>query len=544
MRIDIFNIDQFVKENDSPQITNPVYFSFDGSPTPDGLFSYELFGVSEIDRKNIFGYVDLGGKYIHPSVYSILSTRMGSLQKILSEEKYATIGPNGKLIVHDKKVSGSGTGAQYIYDNFSKIKWFDEIDEEELDSVDKKTRLKFLESLDRDEFFVSKWLILPPFYHEVNTKDKTGGDEINKLYRELISRTNSMKQHVGIELYGKVSRQRIQAIIMALYGETTRMIRGKNSMFRKSLLGKTVDYSASNVITSPPITNANTPEDMPVPFGYGSFPMATALTLFHPFVVHRTIDSLEIIYSVMESRYHSDIASVITRARDVQDIEKNIKRWITSTDNRFEPLKFEYKNHSGDTVEVYYMIYEFDNIGAVNKAKTGDMSGGVRRPITWTDLLYQIIVDVVQDKHVYLTRHPVTNMQNIYPAKVKVMSTVKDREVWLYAPNSHVDDLEFAHYKKYPLVEFEGNPRPYPQAHKNFMNVMLSGNLVLAALGGDYDGDMLYMRGVFTQEANIEADKLIYSKTNLLNASGGPSRAISKIGKEAAVAMYELTKEG
>jgi hypothetical protein len=55
---------------------------------------------------------------------------------------------------------------------------------------------------------------------------------------------------------------------------------------------------------------------------------------------------------------------------------------------------------------------------------------------------------------------------------------------------------------------------------------------------------MLYMRGLFTKEANDEAEKLIYAKSNLLDASGGPSRGIKKIGKEAVVTLYELTKEG
>ena len=46
---------------------------------------------------------------------------------------------------------------------------------------------------------------------------------------------------------------------------------------------------------------------------------------------------------------------------------------------------------------------------------------------------------------------------------------------------------------------------------------------------------MLYMRAVFTQEANAEAEKLIWSKTNILNAAGGPARGLSKIGKDCVM---------
>ena len=54
---------------------------------------------------------------------------------------------------------------------------------------------------------------------------------------------------------------------------------------------------------------------------------------------------------------------------------------------------------------------------------------------------------------------------------------------------------------------------------------------------------MLYIRGVFTQEANTEADQLVFSKRNFLNAKGELTRAPSKIGKECVLGLYELTKD-
>ena len=56
-------------------------------------------------------------------------------------------------------------------------------------------------------------------------------------------------------------------------------------------------------------------------------------------------------------------------------------------------------------------------------------------------------------------------------------------------------------------------------------------------------GDMLYMRALFTQEANQEAEKLVWSKTNMLNAKGELSRGLSKIGKECVMGLFEISKE-
>ena len=56
-------------------------------------------------------------------------------------------------------------------------------------------------------------------------------------------------------------------------------------MIRKHLLGKTIDFTASNVITAAEVSAAERPEDMPTTFGYSSFPLATLVSLFNPFFV-------------------------------------------------------------------------------------------------------------------------------------------------------------------------------------------------------------------------------------------------------------------
>lgn len=52
--------------------------------------------------------------------------------------------------------------------------------------------------------------------------------------------------------------------------------------------------------------------------------------------------------------------------------------------------------------------------------------------------------------------------------------------------------------------------------------------------------DMVTVRGVFTQEANKEAEKIMYSPKNILNILGGNIRTVEK---EAIQTIYQLTKE-
>ena len=52
-KLEILDIDEMIKKNDMKQITNPVFLSGDNVPTPDGLLSNEIFGITQTDRAGI-----------------------------------------------------------------------------------------------------------------------------------------------------------------------------------------------------------------------------------------------------------------------------------------------------------------------------------------------------------------------------------------------------------------------------------------------------------------------------------------------------------
>lgn len=113
MKLDLFNIQSFIDANNCPEVTNPIFWSYDGNPTPDGLFSYELFGFSDEDRKHIFGYIDLKGKYIHPLIYITMTAKMGSLGKIITGQKYAVIADK-KIKIVDENFEGAQTRNKFF----------------------------------------------------------------------------------------------------------------------------------------------------------------------------------------------------------------------------------------------------------------------------------------------------------------------------------------------------------------------------------------------------------------------------------------------
>ena len=115
----------------------------------------------------------------------------------------------------------------FFIKNYDDINWIDEVEEADIDSIDKKTRLKFLRSLKKDEFFITKWLVIPPFYRAESTEDRTMGEELNRIYKDLLNRTNSMKTSFGIGLFGNQTKLRIQNTLLEIFTETTKPIKGK-----------------------------------------------------------------------------------------------------------------------------------------------------------------------------------------------------------------------------------------------------------------------------------------------------------------------------
>ena len=57
----IHQLDQkrLIKENDLNPVTNPVMFNAGNGPTPDGLLSNEIFGITKDERSGIFSFIDL-----------------------------------------------------------------------------------------------------------------------------------------------------------------------------------------------------------------------------------------------------------------------------------------------------------------------------------------------------------------------------------------------------------------------------------------------------------------------------------------------------
>lgn len=545
MKFDVFNIDDFIKANKCQQVTSPVFFQYDGNPTPDGLFSYDIFGMSDEDRMNRFGYIDLHDHFLHPLVYSIMSTRMGVVKDILNCEKYAVVaGDDIRIVPEDTE--GAMTGTDFFFENFEKINWTKEIEDRDVDSIDKTARLKFLKSLKKNEFFVTKWLVLPPYYRDQSSTDRSMGDDINKLYKELISKSGSLSSGFSFNLFGNETRMRIQALLQNIYYMTLTPVSGKhvildktggsklvgsgkNSTFRRHLLGKTLDWTASSVITSPQNNKAWNGANKPVPFGYTRVPLGHCLSIFQPYFVYGVSLFLNNALETFRAIHANEIKRINTGQFSTSEIEKLIVRYIKAPGDRFDPVEFSYTDINGKATKAHFLLDEYSLQDIKTKTVTET------RPMTLTDLFYMVALDVLRDKHVYVTRYPIASFQSIFPARVAVASTEDTREVYIARHNEKP-----VLYYEYPYIKGYGKSN---NINTKFYDVYVMGNEYIAPLGADYDGDVVFIKSIFSKEANAETDRLIFSKKNFFSASGELIRSLKSIGKDCILGLYEFTKE-
>ena len=90
-------------------------------------------------------------------------------------------------------------------------------------------------------------------------------------------------------------------------------------------------------------------------------------------------------------------------------------------------------------------------------------------------------------------------------------------------------------YQYYPVIDFEADEE---KINTLFVDTLTMSNLYLKTLNGDYDGDTVSFRMVFSEEANEEAHKLISSPKNFFNLKGDMIRDVEK---EAYLTYYNMT---
>lgn len=408
--------DKFIKKNDLQMITNPVMFN--NGPSSDGLLSNEIFGITKDERSGIYAYVDLNEKFIEPYFYKIWLKIDKNLRSVVYETDYFKIDANGYLIQDDN----GETGIKFLIKNIDKIKF----------KNTKRDSLLNVLMTNKDKIFANKFVIIPPFYRDVNTNTsgRVGVGEINKLYTNLMNSVKSLSDSndYGLSMAGGI-RGRIQDLMLEIYnwftmgesvigGEHTGAgIFKKFGIMHRSNMSKTADYSARLVLSSQKI-NVNTKNDLMVDMDYSAIPLSASCVIAYPYMIYQLRQFFNNEFGGKSSySYLTKTGTLDTIELDSPQIEfsddrfdKEMNEFIHGYSNRFKAIKIP--NKDGKDISFKFKGYSVTEEEYKNGKRESEKM--IERNLTWADILYISACDTTEDKMALITRYPVENLRHHY----------------------------------------------------------------------------------------------------------------------------------
>lgn len=499
MRIQgLYNIDLDIKVNNLKEVTSAVMYKSTNQYHPEGLFSEEIFGQTDEERKYRCGYIKLPMHVFNPNVGKTIINRSGG---IIRKMAYAEIRCNLVDGVLVQAEDGQYCGLKDLYEIWDQI------------DIEKTLKTKRTESVDilkhspKDLLFIDKLLVLPPAMRPTGIRNgRPVKSELNSIYIKLLG-YKSVTAHTTANVY-KVYNQ-IQDTVIETYTYIHKFCGTKHGYLQKNLLAKNTVGTVRNVISAPSY-RTNDPEIGIYRTGY---PLMSLVSMFHPFVKFQlkqflSYDNLITFHPNPDEIKRSDIDNIY----DDKAMEELMRIFMQNPGSRFRILYMDPENKKPIMFNALNM-------------KTKEP---ITRPLTLTDAIYLCCyaATVKANRHVYTVRYPIGDYLGAFFTKIHVLSTNNT------IPVQFMGEV----YKSYPIVDPDMS---HALVSIQFIDVLQMSNARLINLGGDYDGDTVKSTGIWSDEANAQAEKLM---TSIVYNVRPDLTAAFPIEKECLNGLYGLTK--
>lgn len=425
--IEQLNQPKLIKENDLQEVTNSAMFNATNGPTPDGLLSNEIFGITKEERSGIYSYISLKEKFINPYYYKLWLALDRNLRAVVYETKNFVL-KDGYLVEDEN----GNTGIKFLVDNVDKLRFKDTKREERLRTL--------MEG--KDKLFSDKFVIIPPYYRDASTSssNRVGVGEINKLYVNLMNNIKALSESndYGLSMAGGI-RGKIQDIMLEIYnwftiGET--VVGGEHTgagifkkfgIMQRAVRSKTTDNGCRLVLSAPNI-NVDSKEELMVDMDHAAIPLSATCVVAYPFLLYNIRQMFtnefggKTHYPVInakgeEIQYELDNPETIFSD---QRFDQEINEFVHGYSNRFKKLTLPVKG--GKEIELRFKGY---SITAEEYAEGKRESENIiDRPLTWLDILFQCAVEAAEDKMILITRYPMDSYFNQFAIQPRVYSTV------------------------------------------------------------------------------------------------------------------------
>lgn len=430
-----FNVEIFQPSPEHLRLMKPVtstdyYENTKGELHEEGLFSISIFGrIGDEVRDRRFSYIDIKTEVFHPIIYNRLVRLKKLYQGILNGDQYAVWDAERKDFVLANELAGQ-TGFAFFCQHWKDI----EFARNKSDIRDMRANL--VEKY-RDKGLTSKIMVLPAGLRdiEVDENGRTNVNEINDLYRKLLSISRVLPDHDGIknDPAHNLARRLLQGCFNDIYDMLESMLAGKEGFFQGKWSARNVTNSTRNVITAMDTSVAelgspNAPRFTDTIVGLWQLSKAVL-----PLTIHHLMKgwlSQAFAYGNRTARLvdpvtlRSELVDVSSDAYDRWNTVEGLEKVVASykelslrnkpvlIDGRYLALIYAPKDRA-----VFRIFGDIDELPPELDRK--DV-----RPLNLMELLYLSGYQMWNEQVGTVTRYPIINVGSCYPTTVYVKTTV------------------------------------------------------------------------------------------------------------------------
>lgn len=552
MTIKILNENSDIKINDWKEVTSVSFFVPNTTdPHPEGLFSNEIFGnPGTNDRKTRWGYISLNDYFMNPHCFYVFNRLKTAIATDIKQGlgRYY-VDSTGELIKLDKGETvpanalykEPGTGFAWLREAWPYISWRTTKDM----TKTAKTRRKFLKMLDIDQVFMDKFPVMPAFYRDIDFKS-TKRNKINTYYSSILRLANLIKNTSTLMFFDddpdipaiSTSHVKMENVLIEFYNYFMDKLGGANGFVNDHVVGKTTDYGARLVITTPSY-NCERYTDCEVDFFHSSVPLSIAINIFSPFIIFglnkwikNTISGRNYVryYDFDKNEWVSENLDPTWLDEFSGDsIRKSLDLYKKSKRYRVRPVTL--KGEDGKRIPITVAVSLIENnkvnidtdIESVINDEDFDNPKKYRN-LTYCELYYIIAMDYIKDKVIFNTRYPLTTYNGTYSGLMNIIPANKYASLFI---NGKL-------YPRYPIIQYTREE----EIEHLFTDSMRMFSVYPSAMGADFDGDQISTQGVFTNEAN---DNCIKHMNEVSNVVGIDGKSIRELPRVVTHGIYGLT---
>lgn len=323
-----------------------------GEPHPQGLFSYEIFGKSPIERSTNFGKINIPIPILHPFVFDILKAKKSKLIQHIMLLKPWFFDTEVRLFDTEDEAKSKGYISPYygltaLLQNYESVL--------KLLNVPEITTLL---TNYPDKIIIDCIPVIPPQYRG-DSPDLT--HPITEYYIRLIKSVYSLnkKELNPTDKESGATVNTLQRQVYDIYEAIIESFKGDNGLIKKTLLGKRHDYTGRAVVSPDPDI---LPNQLKVP-------IRILVRVFEPYIIKQLRNEMplnKIVQLINQIYFHPDTRELYNRS---EELKKIIDTTMLVSKDKYILMKRDPVIHRYG-IQAFTVIPDFDNTIKVNPIVT------------------------------------------------------------------------------------------------------------------------------------------------------------------------------